>query len=124
MTKTQCNFGSLQIMLPKQRKAFMCAHIIFTFAFVVHLSIIAYDLKYPQYPSVRIRKTELSNIDFPLVFKICIRDVENTEKFEKLGYSNRYAVFIGKSMFNRSLVGWNGHTQDFLTLMPVKGKVK
>ena len=122
MTKTQCNFGSLQIMLPKQRKAFMCAHIIFTFAFVVHLSIIAYDLKYPKYPSIRIRKTELRNIDFPLVFKFCIKDGKNKNIFQKLGYKGRYEAFVGSSMFNRSLFGWNGHTEDFSTLMPVRGK--
>ena len=111
-------------MLPKQRKAFICAHIIFTFAFVVHLSIIAYDLKYPQYPSVRIRKTELRNIDFPVVFRFCIRDDKDKNTFQKLGYKNRYSAFLGNSMFNNSLVGWNGHTQDFLTLMPVGGKEK
>ena len=102
----------------------MCAHIIFTLAFVVHISKIAYDLKYPQYPSIRIKKTEIRNIDFPVVFKICIKGDQNTNTFRKLGYWNRHRVFIGDSMFNNSLVGWNGHTKDFLTLMPVGGKVK
>ena len=111
-------------MIPHQRKAFITAHIIFTFAFVVHLSKIAYDLKYPQYPSIRIKKTELRNIDFPVVFRICIRDDKDKNTFQKLGYKNRYGAFIGNSRFNNTLVGWNGHTQDFFTLMPVGGKVK
>ena len=110
-------------MLSNQKKAFISAHIIFTFAFVIHLSKIAYDLKYPKYPSIRIRKTELRNINFPVVFKFCIRDDKNTNNFQKLGYKGRIQAFIGSSMFNRSLFGWNGHTKDFSTLMPVRGKI-
>ena len=106
-----------------QKKAFLCAHIIFMVAFVVHFSIIAYEMKYPKHPSIKIRKTDLRNIDFPVIFKFCVGDVENNEKFERLGYADRYDVFIGNSMFNNSLVGWNGHTQNFSTLMPVGGKM-
>ena len=102
-------------------KASLSAHIIFTFAFVVHLSTIAYDLKYPKYPSIRIRKTELRNIDFPVVFKFCIREDKNPNTFWKMGYKDRFQVFKGSSIFNRSLFGWNGHTKNFSTLMPVKG---
>ena len=91
-------------------------------AFVVHFSTIAYDLKHPKHPSIRIRKTDLRNIDFPVNFKFCIGDVRNNERFHKLGYVNRFNAFIGSSMFNRSLVGWNGHTQNFSTLMSVRGK--
>ena len=111
-------------MIPRQRKAFVsAANLFFTLAFVIHLSTIAYDLKYPQYPSIRMRKTELRNIDFPLVFKFCVRDVKKTEKFQKLGYDSRYNAFIGKSKFNESLFGWNGHTKNYSTLMPVRGKI-
>ena len=60
--------------------------------------------------------TELRNIDFPLVFKFCVRDIKKTEKFKKLGYDNSYDVFTGKSKFNESLFGWNGHTKNFSTI--------
>ena len=122
-TQPQFSSGCLLMMIPRQRKAFVSAHLLFTLAFVVHLSTIAYDLKYPQYPSIRMRKTELRNIDFPLVFKFCVRDVKKTEKFKKLGYDSSYNVFIGKSKFNESLFGWNGHTKNYSTLMPVRGKI-
>ena len=91
-------------------------------AFVVHFSTIAYELKHPKHPSIRIRKTDLRNIDFPVIFKFCVGDVKNEERFQKLGYVDRYHVFLGSSKFNRSLVGWNGHTQNFSTLMSVRGK--
>ena len=70
-----------------------------------------------------IRKTDLRNINFPVVFKFCVGNGENNEKFQRLGYADRYDVFLGNSMFNNSLVGWNGHTNNFSTLMPVKGKM-
>ena len=101
----------------------MIANIVFLFVFVLHFSKIAYDLKYPQYPSVKIRKTDIRNIHFPVRFKFCVRDLRSKENFNKLGYVDDYHAFLGISMFNRSLVGWNGHTKDFSTLMPVRGKV-
>ena len=92
-------------------------------AFVVHFSTIAYELKHPKHPSIRIRKTDLRNIDFPVIFKFCVGgDVTSKGRVQKLGYVDRYHVFIGSSMFNRSLVGWNGHTQNSSTLMSVRGK--
>ena len=116
--------GCLLRMIQTQRKALLCAHIIFMVAFVVHFSTIAYELKHPKHPNIRIRKTALRNIDFPVIFKFCVGDVKNKERerIQKLGYVNRYHVFMGSSMFNQSLVGWNGHTQNFSTLMSVRGE--
>ena len=116
-------FLSLSEQLTRISQCLLCAHIIVMVAFVVHFSVIAYEMKYPKYPSIMIRKTDLRNIDFPVVFKFCVGDVENNEKFQRLGYADRYDVFMGNSMFNNSLVGWNGHTQNFSTLMPVRGKM-
>ena len=110
-------------MLSTQRKALLLANIIFVGVFVVHFSTIAYEMKHPKNPSVLIRKTDLRNIDFPVALKICIADANNNEKFQKLGYADLYSLFIGQSMFNKSLVGWNGHTQNFSTLMSVRGKM-
>ena len=31
---------------------------------------------------------------------------------KKLGYSNVWQFYAGQSLFNKSLVGWNGHTID------------
>ena len=112
-----------RMMTPNQRKTYLIANIVFMFVFVLHFSKIAYDLKYPRYPSVKIRKTDFRNIQFPVQFKFCVKDLRNKENFNKLGYVDDYRAFLGISMFNRSLVGWNGHTKDFSTLMPVKGRV-
>ena len=114
--------GEIIIMTPNHRKTHLIANIVFMFAFVVHFIIIAYDLKYPQYPSVKIRKTDLRNIHFPVRFKFCVGDIKIKDNLKKLGYVDNYHAFLGISLFNKSLVGWNGHSKDFSTLMPVIGK--
>ena len=73
-------------------------------------------------------------IEFPLFFRICLndlydneRDVEleldnvNVERYKQFGYSSSYGFYRGQSLYNQSLVGWNGHTEDGETLGTIEG---
>ena len=74
----------------------------------------------------------LKDIKFPLSFRICLNDLydseeytdkefENLNKFKKFGYASGHTFYRGQSMFNESLVGWNGHTEDGETIGTTEG---
>ena len=68
---------------------------------------------YPTLPSIRVHKTNLQRIEFPLTFKLCVHDVEKSfDRFHKVGYFYDADFFRGKSMYNDSLYGWGGHTES------------
>ena len=88
---------------------------------IVHISVIFYYLINPKIPSVKIDEVDLSETSFPLIFWFCIDDKTN-EKYKDIGYENDYNFFFGKSKFNDSMFGWNGHKRDGTTRGSVEGK--
>ena len=98
-------------------------NLIFFFGCLTHIGMNGYYIFYPELPSIRVYKTHLQTIEFPLVFKVCAQDRKNgsVDRYIKFGYNNAYNFFLGKSMFNESLYGWNGHTKNGSTIANVKG---
>ena len=93
-------------------------------ACVTHIGINAYYELYPDIPSVREYKTDLGKIDFPVSFKICLKEIENrTERYEKYGYENHWDFFYGNSKIRKHFVGWNGDFENKSSLT-VKGILK
>ena len=41
--------------------------------------------------------------------------------FKKIGYEEIWKFYAGQSLFNKSLVGWNGHTVDGGTIGSIEG---
>ena len=68
----------------------------------------------PEQPILKVYKTNLQEIKFPISFRICLHESRKilSERYKKLGYENVNAFFGGVSKFNNSLVGWAGHTKD------------
>ena len=90
-------------------------------ACVTHVIINAYNELYPDIPSVIEYKTDLGNIDFPVSFKICLKEIDNkTERYEKYGYVNHWDFFYGKSKIRKDFFGWNGDFENKSSLT-VKG---
>ena len=50
--------------------------------------------------------------DFPLLARICIRPGFDILALREAGYNSVDGYFSGNSRFNRSVIGWAGHTQD------------
>ena len=91
---------------------------------LLHISLNAHQMLYPNLPDIRIYKTDLKDIDFPLVFKFCVMEKHNsTERYTNVGYSSEYELFLGSSMHNSSLYGWSGHTENGSTIAIVEGKM-
>jgi len=81
----------------------------------------------PELPTIHVINTNLKDIEFPLSFRICLNyihdderdmDIElyNLDRYKKFGYDSGNTFYKGQSMFNKSLVGWNGHTENGDTL--------
>ena len=71
----------------------------------------------PNLPSIRVFEKDLKDVEFPLVFRICINKINQDDtELIKLGYSQYNSYFRGISMYNRSNIGWRGHTEDGKTI--------
>ena len=78
---------------------------------------------YPDLPEIKVYKTDLKNIDFPLAFKFCVKEIENSlDRYTSLGYASDYDFFWGRSRFNNSLFGWGGHLANGSSIADVKGR--
>ena len=79
----------------------------------------------PELPSIKTYKKKFTEIEFPLVFRICANEIEDsTERYKEYGYRFDYSYFIGQSIYNRSLIGWNGHTKEGGTIASIEGLMK
>ena len=110
-------------MRPTWRNITHFINVIFFALFLSHLSIICYQSLNPNVPSIRVFKEDLQKIDFPISFKICVKELENiTARYEKVGYPHNYYFYLGISKFNQA-GGWYGHTEDNKTFGSLEGEM-
>ena len=65
------------------------------------------------------------DVDMPLSFIFCLRNIDNEleiEKYQKAGYFSIHRFFSGTSMFNESVIGWLGHMENGSTYDSIEGK--
>ena len=92
---------------------------------VVHVSLNGYYILYPDLPDIKVLKEDLKNIAFPLTFKLCVSEKHNSsDRYQKVGYYYDVDFFKGKSMFNDTIYGWSGHTENGSTISNVQGNIK
>ena len=109
-------------MIKVKMKLLLILNLLFTFVFMGHIFFVGRKLMYPDNPSVKIYTRNLSEIDFPLSFKLCLFEQKNASKrYLDIGYWNDYWFFEGKSKFGEHF-GWNGHSENNETLGSVQGK--
>ena len=90
---------------------------------IAHITMNGFFILYPDLPEIKVYKTNLNNIDFPLTFKFCVKEIENSlDRYTSLGYANDYDFFFGRSRFNNSLFGWGGHLANGSSIADVKGR--
>ena len=65
---------------------------------------------YPTQETIRITEKKLSDIEFPLVIKICPDPGFNYTAVKEEGYQSIWTYFAGMSKHNDSMYGWAGHT--------------
>ena len=97
-------------------------NLVFVVVFIVHITTIVYQDLYPSNPNIKTYSKDLKDIEFPISFKLCVGERENaSKKFQRLGYKNEMDFYHGRSRFNDTIFGWNGHTENQSTLGSIKG---
>ena len=72
------------------------------------------DFLFPRLTNTRVETKSIQDQQFPLIFKICIKPAFNKAALEETGYGygGIFRYFVGRSIFNTSIYGWAGHTND------------
>ena len=68
------------------------------------------DYAYPS--KTRTRREDVLMKDFPLLTRICIHPGFDMTALREAGYLSVDNYFLGRSMFNGSVIGWAGLTKD------------
>ena len=93
--------------------------------FLVQLCYVFIGQMYPTHTEMIVERVDLSDIEFPVVFKICIKSsnkVDIVDRFNDVGYKDLKGYFKGESAFNSSVIGWAGHAVDGGVVGTVEGK--
>ena len=118
----QIHINRLFNPVTSMRKSTILLYTIFVALFVIHISFIAYKVFY-ELPNVHVSKKPLKDIDFPLVFRVCVNEIKNgNKKYQRFGYNNIEDFFRGQSRYNKSLFGWGGHLPNGSNIGTVEGK--
>ena len=104
-----------------QMKLLLTLNLLFTVVFLGHIFSIGRKLMYPDNPSVKVYNRNLTEMAFPLTFKLCLFERQNASaRYLDIGYWNDYWFFKGRSKFGETF-GWNGHSQSNGTIGSVQG---
>ena len=98
---------------------------LFTIVCMLHVTQTLYSTIYPPYPEIKVFEKELKDITFPILFKICGKELRHaSRRFNNFGYATESNFYGGISKFskNNTIVGWNGHTENGSTIGPLTGK--
>jgi hypothetical protein len=64
----------------------------------------------PSQTNTVVKESNLKDIDFPVVLKICAAPGFNDSALKEAGYDDAGYYFGGWSRYNSSILGWAGHT--------------
>ena len=81
-------------------------------SFLLHVGFIGFNQLNPSETFTKYQETPLDQIDFPIIFKICLKPSLNLTLLHSLGYKNIKMYFLGRSKHNASIYGWGGHGLD------------
>ena len=99
-------------------------NVFFSVIFLMHISILVYYILNPEIPEILVSKKNLNEIEFPMTFRICAFELNDTvSRYKLFGYNNHDDYFRGRSMFNDTLYGWAGHDQYGSVLANVEGEI-
>ena len=90
-------------------------------AFTVQMMILASSQIYPSETVSHLEEKTLDSIEFPVLFKICIKPAFNISELHKSGYKSIWSYFVGESRYNNSIFGWAGHTENGSIIGTVEG---
>ena len=90
-------------------------------AFTVQMLFLARNQISPSETVSHLEERRLDSIEFPILFKICIKPAFDMSELYKAGYKNTWSYFTGQSRHNESVFGWAGHRADGSVIASVEG---
>ena len=90
--------------------------------YLVHMYFIFYNQVFPSETFTRLEERHLDDIDFPVIFKLCVTPALNVTELKSAGYNNIWRFFLGQSSHNTSLYGWGGHSSLGTPRQSVRGQ--
>ena len=85
-------------------------HLACATALMVQLWSVLAAFIHPTLTNTSQREVNLRDTSFPLALRICVIPGFKREALVEAGYKNLGQYFKGQSRFNRSILGWGGHT--------------
>ena len=89
---------------------------------IIHICSIIYFKLNPELPEIKKYKRNIGEIVFPISFIICIKRNKGKEKLSDFGYLDEWYFFSGQSKFNKSIVGWAGHSENGSLYQSAEGR--
>ena len=89
--------------------------------YLVHMYFIFYNQVFPSETFTRMVERQLNDIEFPVIFKLCVTPALNVGELKPAGYKNIWRYFLGQSLHNTSLYGWGGHSSLGTPRLSVRG---
>ena len=103
----------LQVLKPKILTIVLTiVNIICCAAFLWQLSSVIYGWLVPTHSFVKSEERPMREFAFPLIIKICLNPGFNLHALNEEGYEFISRYFLGESMYNSSVYGWAGHSND------------
>ena len=81
-------------------------------AFLVQIAFITYENIKPEHPVTETYRQDLNEMEFPVIFKVCVIPGFDASAMKREGYSGATGFVDGKNLFNDSVLGWGGHVED------------
>ena len=89
--------------------------------YLVHMYFIFHNQVFPSETFTRLEEKQLDDIEFPVIFKLCVTPALNMTELKSAGYKNIWRYFVGQSAYNTSLYGWGGHSSQGTPMQSVRG---
>ena len=119
-------------MSPSVRYAWIAVNVICALILIAQLGSVLNNFINPTVSHTWEKDLTLENMEFPVVFKICVIPGFNTTALKEAGYDDSFNYFLGRSRFNNKTIGWAGHSasnknslgsvQDILQKVKDKGQ--
>ena len=97
-------------------------HIVTILGFLTHVLVFTYHQLFPQKTSSRLEERKLDDIEFPILFKICLNPAYDLQKLKDVGYISLWKYFVGTSdRASRKTYGWAGINENGTKYATVAG---
>ena len=97
-------------------------HIVTILGFLTHVLVFTYHQLFPQKTSSRLEERKLDDIEFPILFKICLNPAYDLQKLKDVGYRSLWKYFTGTSdRASRKTYGWAGINENGTRYATVAG---